>query len=264
MLFRSGFARGVALIDDGKYSEGLPFVSRTELADTPVRHYAALYRAIALFGVNRAQEARVTLESLFARRPEGFAGELTTLRLADVRVADGQPASAVDLLDTLLADRTVTRPEEIRVRLGRAAQAAGDRARAIAVYRSIYYDSPTSEEVSDIESTLRTIDTATLEDRLPLELGRAERLFAAKRYPAARAIYDVVRPVASSADRELIALRLAECDYYAKRYRAAREALESLVDSPTRGAEARYFLASAVKALGDRDDFAAQIGRAHV
>ena len=91
-----------------------------------MRYYAALYRAIALLGVNRAPEARVTLESLYGRRPDGFAGELTTLRLADVRVSDGQASSAVDLLDTLLADRTVTRPEEIRVRLGRAAQAAGD------------------------------------------------------------------------------------------------------------------------------------------
>ena len=51
--------------------------------------------------------------------------------------------------------------------------------------------------MSDIESTLRTIDTATLEDRLPLELGRAERLFAAKRYPAARAIYEQVKSLAA-------------------------------------------------------------------
>jgi soluble lytic murein transglycosylase len=57
--------------------------------------------------------------------------------------------------------------------------------------------------------------------------------------------------VAQGDDRELIALRLAEADYYLDRHRAARDALRPLLDRSKREAEARFFYLTAVRALGD-------------
>jgi len=58
-------------------------------------------------------------------------------------------------------------------------------------------------------------------ERFKLELGRAARLFGAKQYVPARAAFEMLAPMAAGDDRELVRLRLAECDYFQKRTRNA-------------------------------------------
>ena len=53
-------------------------------------------------------------------------------------------------------------------------------------------------------------------------------------------------------DRELIALRLAEADYYLDRFRAARDGTRPFLDEGSRQAEARFFYLTATRALGDK------------
>ena len=52
-------------------------------------------------------------------------------------------------------------------------------------------------------------------------------------------------------DAELVALRLAECDYYLGRHRASRDGLRPYLDDGSREAEARFFHLTATRALGD-------------
>src|SRR4030095_8408819 len=52
-------------------------------------------------------------------------------------------------------------------------------------------------------------------------------------------------------DKELIALRIAECDYYLDRFRAARAAVMPYLGNASRKAEARFFYLTATRALGD-------------
>ena len=49
----------------------------------------------------------------------------------------------------------------------------------------------------------------------------------------------------------MIALRLAECDYYLGRHRASRDALRPYLTDASREAEARFFHLTATRALGD-------------
>ena len=135
------------------------------------------------------------------------------------------------------------------------------RAKALDAFRRVYYEFPLSQQANDAQSGIERLQTPALvpADLFTMELARAERLFSARRWAQARAAFAPLTRAATGDDKELVALRLAECDYYAKRYRLAREALDGLTESPTRGYEARYFLASAVKALGDRDDFATRV-----
>ena len=91
--------------------------------------------------------------------------------------------------------------------------------------------------------------------RLKLELGRAERLFASRRYAQARSALEPLQPVAEGDAAELVALRLAECDFYLKRFAATREAMEQWTRKASRRAEAQFFYLSAMRELAQHAEF---------
>ena len=84
------------------------------------------------------------------------------------------------------------------------------------------------------------------------DLGRAQSLFGAKRYDEARAAFSAMQSAADGDDRELVNLRIAECDFYLKRHAAARDGV-SRTRRASRKAEARFFYLSALRELGDGD-----------
>ena len=49
-------------------------------------------------------------------------------------------------------------------------------------------------------------------------------------------------------------LRLAECDYFQKKARAAREGVRPFIDKASRQGEALFFYAVASRDLGDHDE----------
>ena len=59
----------------------------------------------------------------------------------------------------------------------------------------------------------------------------------------------------SGDDRELADLRIAESDFFLKRYAATRDALTPYLDHASRRAEARFFYLSAIRELGDHDQY---------
>ena len=118
---------------------------------------------------------------------------------------------------------------------------------------------PTSDLVSSAAAEL-----ARLEDVLPskrsaarvaLELGRAERLFSAKRYQAARQAFEALDPLVAGDDAERVTIRLAECDHFLRRYRQARERLSPLLATAARKEEARFYFLSATRGLGAHDEY---------
>src|SRR5918999_393896 len=89
-------------------------------------------------------------------------------------------------------------------------------------------------------------------DRFRRELDRGEKLFQARRWAQARAGFEPLARVAQKDDQDLVALRLAECDYHLGRHRAARDGLRPYLRDGSREAEARFFHLSATRGLGDR------------
>ncbi len=83
-------------------------------------------------------------------------------------------------------------------------------------------------------------------------------MFNARRWAQARAGFEPLASLASGDDKELVALRLAECDYYLDRFRASRDALSPYLRSASRKAEARFFSLTATRALGDNDTYVEQ------
>src|SRR4029453_16532927 len=63
-----------------------------------------------------------------------------------------------------------------------------------------------------------------------------------------------LQPKVSGDDKEVVALRIAECDYFLKRYAAARDGVQPYIETASRRAEARFFYLSALRGLGDVDE----------
>jgi soluble lytic murein transglycosylase len=252
----SRFARGARLIVDGEFAQGLPLVDPQQLAGSPLEPYAQYYRALALEGLSRLDQADAALTALVASRPEGYLKEGAALRLGDIAIARNEPGRAEDLLERLSKEK-VSAPEQVFLALGRAEEAVGHSDHALQAYGRIYYDFPLSVEANDAQAGIERLQTAPLipADRFEREMARAEQLFAARRWAQARAAFEPLARAAQGDDRELIALRLAEADYYLDRYRPARDALLRHVDGGKREAEARFFYLTAVRALGDQERY---------
>lgn len=249
------FARGATLVADGKFAAGLPLVTGAALAGTPLAPYGRYYAGIALLGLERASEAATAFASLDWRF-EGYLKEGLPLRMAEAALAQNDAERAVKILDDL-SDDVLTAREEVLVRLGAALEAAGKKNEALRTYERVYFDFPLSTQASVAQSGLGRLETPALvaADRVQRSLARAEKLFAARRWAQARAGFQPLARVATGDDRKLVALRLAECDYYLKRYRTARKALQSYLRKAPRDAEARYFHLSATRALGNRQTY---------
>lgn len=253
----SRFVRGVALIEDDKFSAGLPLMREMAASSSPLAPHAQYYSGIALAGLGRLDEAHTTLTALDKRDPAGYLDEAVPLQLADVAAARGEAKETLDVLDDL-SDETLSVPEEVFLRLGRAAERAGERDKALAAFRRVYYDYPLSAQASDAQAGIERLETPALiaADRFKLELARAERLFSARRWAQARAAFaPLTRAANSGADRELIAIRIAECDYFLDRFGAARAALRPYIDRGAREAEARFFHLTATRGMGELEAY---------
>jgi soluble lytic murein transglycosylase len=92
-------------------------------------------------------------------------------------------------------------------------------------------------------------------------LARAERLFAARQYSAARSEFERLRNAVQGDDQNLVRLRLAELDYHLKKFKAARDGVRPYIDGGPRQSEALYFYALSLRELDDRSQYMTLIRR---
>jgi soluble lytic murein transglycosylase len=243
---------GVKLAAQGQYSKALtavlePITQRGLLAD-----YATYYAGIAQLRLQRPNEALKTFRALRARKLVGYVAEAAALGEAAADEALNDPAAAVAVYERLIQDKPMNL-DDVYMRLGLAAHLAHDRNKAADAFAHVYYEFSLSDQAVEAGVQLAQLDLPPApsgSDRYKLEVGRAERLYAVKQYGPARSAFDALRSRATDADRALIQLRLAECDYFVKRTRIAKEALSSF-DAGPRRAEALYYYAVAARDLGD-------------
>ena len=256
-------AEGASLIAKEQFAQALPRVSAPALATTILADYAIYLRGLAEQGLNHLDVARRAFAGLRAKKPAGALLELATLREAECAEGLGDFAGAVTLYETLTGQKT-SAPDEVLAQLAHAAQQAGDKARAIAAYERLYYEFPLSDQVVQVPADLGPSalePMAAGNARFKLELARGEALFGARRYAQARDSFALVQPFSALDQREVVDLRIAECDHFLRRYQAARDELRPLVDSASRRAEARFFWLSATRGLGNIDEYVVLVRR---
>ena len=257
------FTQAVKLEVDNNFTKALPMLSQPAVHQGVFGHYAEYYQGLAELRLGRAADARRTFQALAAHPPTGYLVEAAALREADADEALGDTAAALQIYDRLSTEKT-TAPDEVLMRLGRLAKTAGNPEKATEAFSRLVYEFPFSDlapVASDELTNLPIGPIAAGTNRYKLELGRAERLFGAKRYPQARAAFDTLRSASQGDDRELVNLRLAECDYFMKHARAARDGVRPYIEKASRQGEALFFYAIATRELGDHDEYQRTVRR---
>ncbi len=250
-------ATGVKRFQDGDYAGALLLVTRPSLANTALADYAAYYRGLAELRLGRSADARRTFDAIIDRKPPGYVTIAAGLAAGEAAEAAGDFPAATRIYERI-ADQKAAVTEEVLWRLGRAALAAGDRVKAAQAYIRVYYEFPLTDAAVAAGQQLAALQDQITRTGYKADIGRAQLLFGAKRYDEARAAFAAILSATEGDDRELVNLRVAECDFYLKRYAAARDGVMPYLERASRKAEARFFYLSALRELGDRDQYIAQ------
>jgi peptidoglycan lytic transglycosylase len=251
-------ARNLALTDaaasyaSGNYASALTHARQTSGAGGPLDAYAQYYVGVSELRMANAAAAEKAFDAVLAGKPEGALSVDAAIGRAEAMELRGDHAAAADVYDSLASQKAAVL-DEILPRLARAAQAAGDRKRAAEAWLRVYYEFPLTDGGVAAAEALPAFQDLIARKDYKLDLGRALILFGAKHYPQARTEFQDLQPRVSGDDREVVDLRIAECDYFLKRYAAARDGVRPYLDQSSRKAEAKFFYLSALRGLGEQD-----------
>ena len=254
---QTDFVVGVKLEVDSNFARALPIFLQPALRQGTLGHYAQYYQGLAELRLGRAADARQTFRALADANPVGYLLEAAALREAECDETLNDQTAAMQVYERLSKTKT-TAPDEVLMRFGRSARAAGDQDKATEAFSRLVYEFPFSDLAPLAGGELETLPIAPIaagSTRFKLEMGRGERLFGAKRYAQARPVFDALRRAARDEDREIVDLRLGECDYFLKRARNARDEVKPYLDKGARQGEALFFYAVATRDLGGRDEY---------
>ena len=249
----TNFVKGVRLLEDSdNAAAALPLVSASALAATPLADYARYYSGLSLMKLERYEAAGNVFAELASRPIDGHLPEDAAFRQAEVREAQKNFKGAVSIYESLVAKK-LARPQAAWLKLGLAADKAGQPMRSVEALQRVYYDYPTSTEAATAADELDKQDIEADAALAQKELARAEALFRARRWEPARESYKAVKPFVSGAERARVEVRLAACDVGEGRFREGRDRLAPLLDGPA-GEEAAFHYLVAARGLKLKDE----------
>src|SRR5687767_13885836 len=248
----TNFVRGVRLLEeDGQPAAALPLVSDNALSTTALADYARYYRGLALTKLDRYTEADRVLGDLASRQIDGHLPEDAALLQAEVREAQKDSRGAVAIYESLVT-RKLAQPQVAWLRLGLAANRAGQPMKSVEALQRAYYDYPTTPESDQAGAELDRQDVDVDAKLAPKELARAETLFQARRWSHARSSYDKVQSLVAEADRDRVTVRLAATEIGLGRHREGRDALRPHLNGPL-AEEANFHYVNATRGLNLKD-----------
>ncbi len=255
----AGVQEGVRLYLEGDHEGALELVADPAWQSTELAGYASYYTGLAQLRLKQFDAAWRTMTALVAAAPQGYLAEGAALAAAEAADPLDQENAALAIFEDLTARRTVA-TEALLYGLAQAALATAARTRAADALLKIYYEFPLSDQARlsaiDLKSLREETGAPGTRASFARDLDRAQRVFTAGRYDEARSAFLDLRALAPGADRALIDLRLAACEYNLRRYRTARDRLRPYLDraSPDQ-AEVHFYYLSALLRLGRKGDF---------
>ena len=252
----ASLSTGMKRFQEENYSSALTLFSEPALAKTALADYAAYYKGVAQLRLGQTAEARRTLDAVIERKAPGYVTIAAGLAAGEAAEAAGDYPSAVSIYERIASQKAAV-TDDVLSRLGRAALAAGDRAKAAQAFVRVYYEFPLTDAATAAAAQLASLQDQLTRTGYKADLGRAQVLFGARRYEEARTAFQSLQGLVEGDDQELVNLRIAECDFNLRRYAAARDGMRPYLDGASRKAEARFFYLSSLRELGDIDQYVA-------
>jgi soluble lytic murein transglycosylase len=223
--------------------------------------YALLYVGRAQLALGRPDEAAATARQVAQSARTTQLTEAAHWLTADAAELRGKWVDAVRALDDIAKGKSL-RLAQAHLRSGRASLQLGDKPAALRSFTRVYYEFALTAEAEEAGAEIARLNpgAAPSARNAELELGRATQLYGARRYAEARKAFEGLRRIPGGADRSLPELRVAQCDFYLKRYPIARDALVAYLSrSKERLPEAQLFYLNTLRELGRRDEYLAGI-----
>jgi soluble lytic murein transglycosylase len=245
---------GYGHILDRDYAKAIDPLNRAKPRAGDLGDYVNFYLGTAYYQTGRLAEAVATLGGLDKSYPESLLIRDAHVAYGNALVADGRAPEAVELLEN---DRQPIRAD-LELVLGRAYEVAGQPAKALAIFRNVYYTMPLSWEATQVEGELGKL--AGTPESQPVTFAeqktRADLLAKGKQYNEAANEYRGLLNDAGPESRLPIQLAMAEALRHAGRDKEAKKELEAIPETtPEINAQRLFNLGEIARAANDDDGF---------
>ena len=245
---------GYARIMDKNYAQAIEPLTHARPRAGDLGDYVDYYLATAYYQTGRMAEAVTTLSDFEKNYPNSLLIRDTHVLYANALVADHRSTEAIALLE---ADRKPIRPD-LELALGRAYEAANQPAKALAIFRNLYYTVPLSWPANQVQGDLSRLATETQAQPVGIDARRtrADLLMQGKNYSQAANEYRELEASVDPSERPMVQLELAKALHNAGENREAKKVLESISPSTAQvDAERLFYLAEIARAGNDYDAF---------
>lgn len=245
---------GYARILDHNYAQAIDPLNRARPHAGDIGDYVGYYLGTAYYQSGRLAEAIATLSAFDNTYPESLLKRDTHVLYANALIADGRATDAIELLEN---DRQPLRAD-LELVLGRAYEADNQPAKALAIFRNLYYTMPLSWEASQVQGDLSRLALAAHAQPVSVDAQRtrADLLAKGKQFSEAANEYRDLLNEVSPAERPMVQIEVAECLRHAGQNKDAKRLLESIPEStPEINAERLFNLGEIARSVNDDDTF---------
>lgn len=229
---------GYAHLQDRDYLRAIDALNRAKPRAGDLEDYVNFYLGTAYYQSGRLAEAVATLGGFDKSYPESLLIRDAHVTYGNALEADGRAQEAVELLEK---DRQPIRAD-LELALGRAYAAAEQPAKALVIFRNLYYGMPLSAEASQVERDLkRWAAPQTQPPSFAESKMRADLLARGKLFTEAANEYRDLLNEASAEDRAGLQMAMAEALRHAGRDKEAKKALEAIPKTTTELEAERLF-----------------------
>jgi soluble lytic murein transglycosylase len=183
-------ALGQAYVEDGKFKEAASSFQLANRYGQALDDYADYLGAKANYAQQQYAAAELLVQGFAEHHPDSILIDRATLLLANIKLGEGDPQSALHQLAKLDGTR-LSKSSEYLFAAAKANQLAGNRKLAQDMYTRLYVADPTSSESTQVPAQMEQMGVTppfTIADRTR----HADGLYIAGKYGAAAAEYQAL------------------------------------------------------------------------
>jgi soluble lytic murein transglycosylase len=245
---------GYARILDRNFAQAIDPLNRAKPHAGDFGDYVNYYLGTAYQQSGRLAEAIATLSVFDKAYPESLLIRDAHVVYANALVADGRASEAVEVLEN---DRQPVRAD-LELTLGRAYEADNQPAKALAIFRNLYYTMPLSWEASQVQGDLDKLAAAAQAKPVSIDARRTRAdLFAkGKQFSEAANEYRGLLNEVAPSELPTVQVELAEALRHAGQNKDAKKILDSMpAATPEINAERLFNLGEIARNANDDDTF---------